>query len=268
MTHLLVLVLACEEVADGDDVDYDALHAAFKSIAIVLMAFLGLLCAVRIAEGLIFDVPTGQSDAPLQFSRKKGLRIDNLSDTAALKMTRFNWSQLHRLYAAFDLEGLLELIQEKLSFPTGHAFYGTPCCYRIHPEEVLLFTLCRLATGMAQVRIVDTYLGGDKNRWTYVYPWMLKYLDERYANIIGHQGLARFGDDFPRFRGAIEMYVQHDHRRELVDGTMTIVPGLNFMPWDVFGFIDDTIDEILTPFSGPRGDYEGAARKSDYTDAQ
>jgi hypothetical protein len=31
------------------------------------------------------------------------------------------------------------------------------------------------------------------------------------------------------------------------------------MPWDVFAFIDDSIDHISTPFSGPRGDYEGAA---------
>jgi hypothetical protein len=129
MTHLLALVLACEDVADGEDVDYDALNAAFESIAIVLMAFLGLLRTVRIAEGLLFDIPSGQSDAPLQFLRAKGLCIDNLSNTAALKMTRFNWSQLRCLYTAFDLEGLLKPMQEKLSFLTGHAFYGTPCCY-------------------------------------------------------------------------------------------------------------------------------------------
>ncbi len=180
-------------------------------------------------------------------------------------MTCFNWSQLHRLYMAFDLKGMLKPMQEKLSIPMGH---GSPCCYQINPEEVFLFTLCRLATGMSQVRIVDTYFGGDKNRWTYAYPWMLKYLNERYVNIIGHQGLLRFVDDFPRFRHAIEMYVQHDHRRKLVKGAMMIVPSLDFMPWDVFGFIDDTIDKILTPFSGPCGDYEGAVRKAEYADAQ
>jgi hypothetical protein len=49
---------------------------------------------------------------------------------------------------------------------------------------------------------------------------------------------------------------------------MTIVPGLNFMPWDVFGFINKTIDKILTLFSGLHGDYEGAARKAEYTDTQ
>jgi hypothetical protein len=49
---------------------------------------------------------------------------------------------------------------------------------------------------------------------------------------------------------------------------MTIVPGINFMPWDVFGFIDDSIDQILTPFSGPCGNYKGATSKAKYADAQ
>ena len=49
---------------------------------------------------------------------------------------------------------------------------------------------------------------------------------------------------------------------------MTIIPGINFMPWDVFAFIDDSIDRISTPFSGLRGDYEGAARRAEYADAQ
>jgi hypothetical protein len=46
--------------------------------------------------------------------------------------------------------------------------------------------------------------------------------------------------------------MQRDHLRELDDGTMTIVPGINFLPWDVFAFIDDSIDRISTPSSGPR----------------
>jgi hypothetical protein len=49
---------------------------------------------------------------PLTFARAKGLRINNLSDPAAIKMMRFNWSQLRRLYVAFDLEGLLEPMEE------------------------------------------------------------------------------------------------------------------------------------------------------------
>jgi hypothetical protein len=49
---------------------------------------------------------------------------------------------------------------------------------------------------------------------------------------------------------------------------MTIIPGLNFMLWEVFGFINNTIDKILTPFSGLHGDYEGAAPKAEYADTQ
>ncbi len=83
---------------------------------------------------------------------------------------------------------------------------------------------------------------------------MLCTLDKRYKHVSGHQGLTRFVGDFPRFHRAIEEYVQREHLHELVDGTMTIVSGINFMPWDVFAFIDDSIDRISTPFSSPRRD--------------
>jgi hypothetical protein len=66
----------------------------------------------------------------------------------------------------------------------------------------------------------------------------------------------------------LRSYVQCNHLRELVDGTMTIVPGINFLPWDILAFIDDSIDHILTPFSGPYGDYEGAVRRAEHANAQ
>jgi hypothetical protein len=61
------------------------------------MTFLCLLRAVQIAKGLLFDILLGQEGTPLQFLCMKGLSIDNLSDTAVLKMTRVNWCQLRRL---------------------------------------------------------------------------------------------------------------------------------------------------------------------------
>jgi hypothetical protein len=159
-------------------------------------------------------------------------------------------------------------MQDKLAFWTGHFFNGTPCCYRIHPEEVFLYTHCKLATGLTRVQIMDLYVGGNTNWWTYAYSWMLKYLNQRYVNIVGHQGLARYVDKFPAYRHAIQQYNQCNQQRELINGMMTIVPGINFMPWDVFGFIDDSIDRSLTPFSGPHGNYEGAMSKAKYADAQ
>jgi hypothetical protein len=66
----------------------------------------------------------------------------------------------------------------------------------------------------------------------------------------------------------IQEYIQCDHQRKLIDGTMTIVPGINFIPWDIFGFIDDSIDPISAFFLGPRGNYEDATCKAEYADAQ
>ena len=267
MHQLLALIVAAEGMVIAH-ADLDVLHAAYDSVAVTLVGFLGLLRALRVTDELLFDIPPDQEDAPLKYTRARNLRIDDLSDMAALKMTHFNHSQLRRLYELFDLESQLEPMSDKLAIPTGFNVNGTPCRYRIHPEEVFLFTLCKVATGMTQVNIVDNYFGGDKTRWVFAYPWMLRYLDTRYQEIVGHQGLTRFVDDFPRFHRVIEDYVQRDPQRELIDGTMTIVPGINFLPWDVFGFIDDSIDRICTPFSGPRGDYEGAARKEEYADSQ
>ncbi|KAL7524503.1 hypothetical protein ACHAXR_002236, partial [Thalassiosira sp. AJA248-18] len=145
---------------------------------------------------------------------------------------------------------------------------NTPARYLIHPEELFLFTLTKVATGRTNQSIIDEYFGGDYARWSLGYPWMLRYIDERYEDIIGHQGLARFVTDFPRFNRAIERFVQRDRTHENIDGSFILIPGLEFLPFDIFGFIDDSIDRVSTPFSGPRGDYEGAARREEYSDAQ
>ncbi len=44
-------------------------------------------------------------------------------------------------------------------------------------------------------------------------------------------------------------FVQRDHQYELLDGTFEIVCGLEFLPFDIFGFIDDLIDQISKPFA-------------------
>jgi hypothetical protein len=122
-------------------------------------------------------------------------KISNLTISpaqAVSKMTHFNHRQLHPLYNVFDLEGKLKPMHESWPFLPGTFCNGHPYIYRIHPEEVSLFTLCKVATGMRQVQIVNTCFGGDKIRWLHVYPWMLKYLNERYNRVIGHQGLAHF----------------------------------------------------------------------------
>ena len=138
----------------------------------------------------------------------------------------------------------------------------------INPKEVFLFMRCNIGTGRTNQSIVDQYFGIDYSRWGLSYIWMLKYVDARYENIVGYQGLSRFVQDFPRFNEAIERYVTADYNRENLDATWDCVPGLRFLPFDIFAFIDDSIDATCTPCSGPRGDYAGAARKAEYSEAQ
>ena len=136
-------------------------------------------------------------------------------------MTHFFHGQLRRLYTVFDLEGyLVQLNADMLPFLMGYTSSrsGSQCCYRIHPEEVFFFTMTKVATGLSNQWIVDMYIGGDYARWSYAYPWMIKYLDERYRDIIGHQGLTRVINQFPDFALAIEGYLQSDLLRELVNG--------------------------------------------------
>ena len=137
-------------------------------------------------------------------------------------------------------------------------------CYRIDPEELFLYSLTRLKTGMSQEMIVDHYFGGDYSRWSYGHHWMMLYLDRRYASILGHEGILHYLPLFGEFWDAVEAYCQKDRLYVDHQGNQTLVPGLNELPFSICGFIDDTIDSILVPFSGPDGDYQGAPRWPQY----
>jgi len=107
---------------------------------------------------MLFDIPFHEETAPQHFTRSKNLRIADLNDVQALKMTHFSQSQLRHLYAHFGLATLAARVGTTISIFTGHTYY------QIHPEELFLFTLTKLATGLTNIMIVDTYFGGDYNR--------------------------------------------------------------------------------------------------------
>jgi hypothetical protein len=119
----------------------------------------------------LLDIPFHGEAVPQQFSRPKNLHLADLKNVQALKMTHFNQGQLCQLCAHFGLAALAEGMGTKIAIFTGHTYY------QIHPEEVFLFTMTKLASGLSNHMIVNTYFGGDYNRWSYGYPWMLCYLD-------------------------------------------------------------------------------------------
>ena len=116
--------------------------------------------------------------------------------------------------------------------------------------------------------MVDDIFGGYYNRWSFGWPAIIRYLDRRYQNILGTQGILRFRDDFPRFFEAIQRYVQKPKWHWTVDGRRWWSPGLAFSPIHLLGFIDCSIYRTNCPFAGPDGDYEGAPRKRRWAVAQ
>ena len=66
--------------------------------------------------------------------------------------------------------------------------------------------------------------------------------------------------DFDDFHATIENYVMVPRPPYNRNGTVTIVEGLQYLPIDFCGFINDSVDRSSTPYSGPDGDYLGVPR--------
>jgi hypothetical protein len=73
------------------------------------------------------------------------LRLGNLpDDRLAIKMTRFNISQLRRLFQEFGLRDCVKFIMTNNFRDLTRA----KKCYPINPEELFLYLLTRIKTGM------------------------------------------------------------------------------------------------------------------------
>ena len=217
-------------------------------------------------DNYLYDIPLTEWLYTREHRTRQHLCLGNLpDDRTAMKMTSFTIAQLQRLYHHFGLRQFVHGQGEtELRIGTNTFRAGGENCYLIHPEELFLFSLTRIKTGMTQEVIVDMYFGGDYNRWSYGHRWLMFYLDHRYFSIIGHEGILRFLPQFREFRDAIERYCQKDRLYVDHQNNEVWVPGLVELPYNICGFIDGTCDRILVPFSGPAGDFDGAPRREQY----
>ncbi len=152
----LALILATKTVVTAK-ADLAILDTAFDSVLVTLVTFTGLLQVLQVTNAVLFDTPFHEEAVLQQYTRSKNLQIANLNNVQALKMTHFSQSQLRCLYAHFGLAALAAGLGTTIPIFDGHTYY------QIHLEEVFLFTLTKLATGMSNHMIVDTYFGGDYN---------------------------------------------------------------------------------------------------------
>ena len=264
------LLTALGLCVQGTGLDSDAVKALVANAAITAASYCSVLHLFTDWDHLLHDIPPEHDRVPAMFKPLQHPTIDGLSDPKAIAMTGFTHGQLRRLYRCFNLEGYLAARDEvAIPLPTGHVNQrGVACRRLVPPEEAFLFLLAKVKTGRSDCSIVNEWFGGHYQQWSLVYHWLLLYVDRRYERIIGHQGLSRFVRQFPAFNEAIEAYLARDFNRQNLDSSWLTFDGLSFLPMDVFGFLDCTIDPVCQPFSGPRGDYDGAARKREWPEAQ
>jgi hypothetical protein len=212
---------------------------------------------------ILHDITPEEEAAIATLLDRQDISFGDWGDQECYSNTNFTKQQLNRIYMCFGFEGLADLQDGSIKIPTGHVNdRGHMCCYSFGPEELFLYLMMRMKTGNDHTIMIKTF-GGSTDRWSYAWRFLMYYLDKRYENIIGHQGLLRFVDNFPVFYDSISRKVQRDWIREVnvQNGTYEVIGGLSFLPFDIFAFIDCSIDKICRPFSGPAGDFEGAGRR-------
>ncbi len=218
---------------------------------------------------LLHDITPQEEASHVGFVPRNNIRLLSWSDQECYQKTGFNKCKLYRIYRCFGLQTIADHNDGFIRVYTGAVHgCGTPCYYLFDPEEIFLYFMTGMKKGLPYTDMCNLIFGGSPKRWSPAWRCIFLYLDNRYRNVIGHQGLVRFLDDFPRFYSAIQHKVRQTEYRHNIDGTMNEVEGLNFLPFDIFGFIDCSIDRICRPFSGPDGDYEGAPRKEPYARTQ
>jgi hypothetical protein len=210
-------------------------------------------------DHILFDIPPEElANHQSTLLDRKFVRIEDWSNQECYQNTGFKQGQLYEIYRLFGLE---DVANEEphigyIAVPNGQGKY-----HRFPPEELFLFFLTRMRTGMEKKRLCNLIFGGSASRWSHGWNWIMKYLDERYSRTVSHQKLEDYVDEFPKFYQAISSFMQKKFTKHYNDGNSVDFDGLNFCPFVVFGFIDCSIDKICHPHSGPAGDYIGAPQK-------
>ena len=108
-------------------------------------------------------------------------------------------------------------------------------------EKIFIFGITKLAHGLDSNLLCLNFFGGSSKQWTYAYPWFLRFVENRFAHVVGIEVLRRFVPHFPYFAKKIAGKLNKPRTRiDPIIGVATYIPGLgldvNFY-W-VFAFLD------------------------------
>jgi hypothetical protein len=139
------------------------------------------------------------------YTPRKYVDFASWSDQDCYQNTGFNKCKLEQIFKCFGLQTIADQNDGYIRVYNGSVNSdGRACCYLFVPEEMFLYFMMRMKKGLPHTDMCNLIFGGSSKRWSPGWRWMLMYLDHRYRNIMGHQGLIRFLDNFPSFYNAIQ----------------------------------------------------------------
>ena len=138
-------------------------------------------------------------------------------------------------------------------------------CRFFYDEEMILFSMAKLAKGLTTTVLVDLYFGGDRRRWSLGFRFFLKRVRELvYPNIVGFKGIRRFVGQFPGFAANFERKMEKERTIRGRDGVIRNVDGRRFVNgnFNLVGTFDCRIQKTNIPGTHP--DQHGHRRLDAY----
>ena len=199
------------------------------------------------------DVPDEVNDERYEYGPPRKRCINSFTEYEALTFTNFRKVELRRIFVYFDFG------------------YGNICVrcfdnddYLFNGEELFLFGLVKMATGLDTSKLCHLFFGGAPRRWSSGYKWFLNTLYEKYyPRVFGMEELVRETLNFSYYATKIcnkfnqERFYIDNNTYQHEDIESTTLPPHQF---NIFSFIDGSVTETYTHGTGPNGDYRGSMR--------
>ena len=211
---------------------------------------------LEMVDTAIADIPHEEANERCFQRPKRFQRINEfLNDNEARNMTNFDKDQLRRIDILFDLP--LHVVTKNR--------------YAFHRQEVLIYYLMKVKEGKSHFDMAKTTTQGCEIRMGEAFNHMVKFLDERYYDLIGPRGLEMWANEFPKYAEAIRDKLSTD--KLWWDGEEELYTVEHCACWfepgsfNVAGFLDCKYYECTTVGSGPDNspdEHIGAQRRPNW----
>ena len=134
---------------------------------------------VRPLDFLFFDVDPNE-EGTHYYGPPINRTIESLSDDKASMLTRFSKTDLHRIFACFNMPHTIRISN------------GNNRCYLMTGEEIFIFGVAKLAHGTTFIELCANIFGGSPKRWQFAYKYFLGFVLARYGNLLSKKRSSKF----------------------------------------------------------------------------